>query len=66
MNAIEEVINRVNWEELREQKLELVRCGIETEWVEGLLSLIDHIQDAAVADGVATAVEVFGETYELE
>jgi hypothetical protein len=66
MNAIEEVINRVNWEELREQKLELVLCGIETEWVEGLLSLIDHIQDAAVADGVATAGEVFGETYELE
>jgi hypothetical protein len=64
MNAIEEVISRVNWEELREQKLELVLCGIETEWVEGLLSLIDHIQDAAVADGVATAAEVFGETYE--
>lgn len=52
-------IGNIDWQLLREQKLHLIKhdCA-ETN---GLLALIDHIQDEAVKAGVSEA-EVFGET----
>ena len=52
-------IGNIDWQLLREQKLHLIKhdCA-ETN---GLLALIDHIQDEAVKEGVSES-EVFGYT----
>lgn len=59
---IEYVIAKINWQQLREHKHDLAcqmhKVGIDTGWIEYLLNLLDHLQDAAVADGIATAEEV--------
>ena len=65
MTNLESVMKGVDWELLREQKVFLFN-----EWnnnrdaeevCEGLLNLLDNLQDAVVADGLASAEEVFGE-----
>ena len=60
-------IENINWQLLREQKERLfLDCNSkffkpeQQEDIEGMLSLLDCIQDAAVADGIATEEEVFG------
>lgn len=52
---IYKVIKSIDWELLRRQKEWLI-----TNNADGLLSLIDALQDAAVADNIATKSEVFG------
>ena len=51
-------ISQINWTLLREQKAWLIEQNAWQAW--GLLSLLDDIQDEAVATGMATDVEVFG------
>ena len=73
-------IEQPDWKLLREQKQTLLKqiefinnhlggllkvTGKPTmELFEGLVNLIDNIQDSAVAQGVATELEVFGKTIE--
>ena len=54
--SINQVIRRINWSDLRNQKERL----LTTNEHGGILHLIDAIQDAAVSDGFATEIEVFG------
>jgi hypothetical protein len=49
-----------DWHLLRQQK-EWLLVKDTSPWAEGLTGLIDHIQDAAVSQGVATELEVFGD-----
>lgn len=70
LNSVE--IGRIDFKELREQKQILIRMiqdwgeaddanqRKDSEKVEGLLSLLDKIQDEAVDKGIATELEVFG------
>jgi hypothetical protein len=58
-----------DWLLLREQKAALLTLiegnrtsGTEAELLQGVVHLIDHIQDTAVDHGNATATEVFGES----
>lgn len=48
--TFEEVCKSIDWKLLQEQKQELVNLQPPhyPDWVEGLLSLIDEIQDSAV------------------
>lgn len=55
---LKRAISRINWALLREQKLHLMGTGVRLD--EGLLNMIDAIQDAVVDDGIATEKEVFG------
>lgn len=63
--SIRNVIEQVDWKLLRDQKLYCLNewnnnpeaCDIYS----GLVNMIDAIQDAAIADGLATETEVFGE-----
>ena len=48
----------INWALLREQKLWLLTQ--ESPHADGLIHLIDAVQDQAVATGSATEIEVFG------
>jgi hypothetical protein len=57
-------ISQINWTLLREQKAWLIEQNAWQAW--GLLSLLDDIQDEAVATGMATDVEVFGAECEHE
>lgn len=57
----------IDWALLRKQKFQLVsmaddddRLMSEIEVLDGVLALLDHIQDDAVAQGRATELEVFG------
>lgn len=52
----------LNWATLREQKLWLIQqANNNNTWqAEGLLGLLDYIQDTAVDSGAATEEEVFG------
>ena len=55
----------VDWPLLRKQKTWILNKvdfanREETEMVDGLVALIDHIQDYAVGNGNATEEEVFG------
>lgn len=66
MKAITVKIN-VNFELLREQKKALQRHinsaddgSLDKDRLEGLLCLIDYIQDTAVGSGQCTEEEVFG------
>ena len=61
--AVPEAIRKIDWKKLRQQKRWLVAYqGGDDNAAEGLLNLLDHIQDAAVADGLASEEEVFGRT----
>ena len=50
--------NSINWSLLREQKQWLL--DQESEHADGLVHLIDAIQDQAVDNGDASELEVFG------
>ena len=56
---LSKVISNTNWELLRNQKVFLWNHGSD-EAME-LAHYLDAIQDAAVEDGLATKLEVFGE-----
>jgi hypothetical protein len=58
MAAIRDVVERIDWDLLRDQKSWLLAMGVELG--EGVIGLLDEIQDAAVADGLATEEAVFG------
>lgn len=64
MKHCEEVLKNLNWGLLRLQKdyflNEAANNKEADEIYNGIVSLIDHLQDAAVLDGVATEDEVFG------
>ena len=66
-------IDNISFKDLRRQKLSLIqmipRKGITTEEandLEGILSLIDHIQDYAVDSGQLTHMQVFGKNYGID
>jgi hypothetical protein len=72
MKHLIEAIEYTNWEMLRKQKYTLVKIHLglndpeqTDEAIEGLLNFLDAIQDAVVADNLATEEEVFG-VYENE
>lgn len=52
----------IDWVLLRDQKQALLQCicNEDDTLLEGLLSLIDHIQDNAVETNQYTELEVFG------
>lgn len=52
-------MEKIDWAMLREQKAWLFRQ--DNEFADGILNLLDAIQDEAVASGIATEEEVFGE-----
>lgn len=68
MKHCEEILRNMNWALLREQKEYCVNEAANAPDVaaiyDGIISLIDHLQDAAVLDGIATEDEVFGATEE--
>jgi hypothetical protein len=71
MTYLESVLKGVDWELLREQKMYLYNeaCNNNDDddvgmLYAGVVSLLDLIQDAVVADGIASAEEVFGEQEE--
>jgi hypothetical protein len=49
----------INWTLLRKQKAWLL-AQPECPEAQGLISLLDHLQDTAVDEGAATEAEVFG------
>ena len=59
-----ELLRNIDWTFLREQKgycvNEMTNNKDAEEIYAGIVSLIDHLQDAAVLAGVATEDEVFG------
>lgn len=66
MNHCTSVVNGINWKLLREQKRycmdQILGNPFSTGTVhEGIVHLLAEIQNAAVADGLATEDEVFGE-----
>ena len=65
MTNLESVMKDIDWELLREQKAYLFNEANNNrdaeEVCEGLLNLLDNLQYAVVADGLASAEEVFGE-----
>jgi hypothetical protein len=56
---LSKVISTTNWELLRNQKEWLLNNGSDEAM--GLVHFLDAIQDAAVEDGLATKLEVFGD-----
>lgn len=52
----------LDWALLRQQKdwLSGFRTGEDSEYAEGLINLLDYLQDRAVDTGQATELEVFG------
>ena len=69
MSAIESVMLRIDWLLLRMQKAYLfneANNDAENGHIyDGMVCLIDALQDAAVADGLATEEEVFGSGEEI-
>ena len=65
MTNLESVVKDIDWALLRTQKMYLWNEENNNPEVGriygGVVNLIDFIQDAAVADGLATAEEVFGQ-----
>lgn len=53
-----DVVQSIDWAELRSQKIWLATQPVPM--ADGLLNLLDALQDAAVAQGLATEEEVFG------
>lgn len=65
MKHTTEAIRKIDWALLRMQKAWLLGWEDDIDFggahvAPGLINLIDALQDAAVADGVATEEEVFG------
>lgn len=64
MNQCTKAIIKIDWDLLREQKEYCVNEAMNNadaaHIYEGILSLMDSIQDAVIADGLATEEEVFG------
>jgi hypothetical protein len=62
METISVIFPSIDWVLLRHQKLALIQCigNQDDELLEGLLGLIDHIQDNAVASKQFTELQVFG------
>ena len=60
-----EVIVKLNidWAELRKQKVAFIELWDKHPELEGLLSLIDAVQDQAVDDNGLSEKEVFGEEF---
>jgi predicted type IV restriction endonuclease len=60
--TIRQVFLGIDWRMLRDQKEWLVEQAHRggNEEAEGLLALLDEVQDAAVFGGIATKEEVFG------
>lgn len=53
--------NSIDWSLLRAQKLWLLEQNCEH--ADGLVHIIDAIQDQAVSNGIASELEVFGFNY---
>ena len=51
-------IESIDWSLLRSQKQWLL--AQDSPYADGLIALLDTLQDNAVDDGIATAEEVFG------
>lgn len=68
MTRADNILRHIDWETLREQKEfcwnESNKYSASAYIYDGLLHLIDSIQDAAVDDHVATEAEIFGEEFE--
>ena len=64
MSHMDRVMAQVNWPLLREQKATLVGLAVSSEVrqaaLDGVINLLDAIQDAAVADGTDYEL-VFGD-----
>ena len=56
---LSKVVSNTNWEWLRNQKLWLLTNG--SDEAIGISHYLDAIQDAAVADELATKIDVFGD-----
>lgn len=63
--------DNIDWKELRKQKETLLNVigdlthtgkGEIVSDLDGILHLIDHIQDSAVTSGIWTEEEIFGKT----
>lgn len=59
MASVTETFQRIDWKLLRKQKKWLLKQRPD-EKADGLINLLDALQDAAVEDGIATGKEVFG------
>ena len=58
MSKVDEVVRKIDWTLLREQKDALL--GSDSDEAHGLLNLLDNLQDAALADALATVEQIFG------
>lgn len=56
---VHDVMSRTDWAAMRDQKIDLLTAISQYPALEGLLNWIDELQDAVVADDIATAEEVF-------
>lgn len=73
MSEVERVVSGLNFNLLRHQKLALLKCTdpktgslvknvlLYAGDLDGIINMIDSIQDAVVEDGIKTEAEVFGE-----
>ena len=61
-----EFIKNIDWNLLREQKAYLINTGIETEPMDGIIHLIDALQDYSVDTMGLSEKEVFDLTPEEE
>lgn len=59
-----QVIQKTDWELLRSQKLALLIASDDRNYPEldGLITWIDNIQDAAVEQGLVSETQVFGKS----
>ena len=63
-------LSNIDWPLLRQQKLALVSASLPAhsadsdDALDGIIHLIDHIQDSMVESGVMTETEVFGKQEE--
>ena len=60
MDNLKTVFANMDWLLLREQKRHLLSLQDKTGAVQGVVHLLDAIQDAAVEDGIASEETVFG------
>jgi hypothetical protein len=67
--SVRDVVSNIDWELFSKQKLRvlvMIDCaGLskgDVEVMDGIITLMDAIQDAAIDDGLATVEEVFGKT----
>jgi hypothetical protein len=66
MSEIRTTLSNIDWTLLRKQKAALVATEVDArgessgEHVLGIIHLLDAIQDAVVADGLASEETVFG------